>query len=398
MTLRYRVLPVIQLLLVFRLFILTNQVVTVMKRDGTLNEPLQSLIKPTFNVSWENNSTYQITFTAYSDNSIAYALLVSENIIMWRGQQFVIKQSVPNYSARYATVAITATHIYLDVRKIYQHNKKAGTLTYSVRDVLAFYLDNNSFGYSYDVQGSFPNQQITDLGGNNAFEGLSQIVSTWPDAMVYPDNKKIVVYSKDAFTKNFGNRLGYGYNSDNMTLTYDSTALVNQLTVISGTKEDGSVWFQPHVINDQTSISEYGVIDGGDFSDDRFHDVNAADDAARAKLVTEPAITIALDYLDNDEPVAGEVRRLEVLETGFVTNVMVVAYTYYPLDLNQKTSLTLNSNQQTVLDYQRSTLNILNQAKQNTLALSTAIKDANDKLNVLTSDGVWYTYGGNTNG
>ncbi len=369
-----------------------------MKRDGTLNEPLQSLIKPTFNVSWENNSTYQITFTAYSDNSIAYALLVSENIIMWRGQQFVIKQSVPNYSARYATVAITATHIYLDVRKIYQHNKKAGTLTYSVRDVLAFYLDNNSFGYSYDVQGSFPNQQITDLGGNNAFEGLSQIVSTWPDAMVYPDNKKIVVYSKDAFTKNFGNRLGYGYNSDNMTLTYDSTALVNQLTVISGTKEDGSVWFQPHVINDQTSISEYGVIDGGDFSDDRFHDVNAADDAARAKLVTEPAITIALDYLDNDEPVAGEVRRLEVLETGFVTNVMVVAYTYYPLDLNQKTSLTLNSNQQTVLDYQRSTLNILNQAKQNTLALSTAIKDANDKLNVLTSDGVWYTYGGNTNG
>lgn len=371
---------------------------TVSKRDGTLTEPLTSLINSSFNVSWENNNSYQITFTAYNDRSVSFALLTSENIITWRGQQFVIKQSVPNYSARYATVAITATHIYLDVRKIYQHNKKAGTLTYSVRDVLAFYLDNNSFGYSYDVQGSFSNQQITDLGGNNAFDGLSQIVSTWPDAMIYPDNKKIVVYSKDAFTKNFGNRLGYGYNSDNMTLTYDSTALVNQLTVISGTKEDGSVWFQPHVINDQTSISEYGVIDGGDFSDDRFHDANAADAAARAKLVTEPAITITLDYLDNDEPVAGEVRRLEVLETGFVTNVMVVAYTYYPLDLSQKTSLTLNSNPQTVLDYQRSTRNILNQAKQNTLALSTAIKDANDKLKVLTSDGVWYTYGGNING
>lgn len=371
---------------------------TVSKRDGTLTEPLTSLINSSFNVSWENNSSYQLTFTAFDDKSVSFALLTSENIITWRGQQFAIKQSVPNYSARYATITITATHIYLDVRKIFQHNKKAGTLTYSVRDVLAFYLDNNNFGYTYDVQGRFSNQQITDLGGNNAFDGLSQIISTWPDAVIYPDNKKIVVYSKDAFAKNLGNRLGYGHNTDNMTLTYDSTALVNQLTVISTTKEDGSVWFQPHVINDPTSIREYGVIDGGDFSDDRFHDANAADTAARAKLVTEPAISISLDYLDNDDPVPGEVRRLEVLETGFVTDVMVVAYSYYPLDLSHKTSLTLNSNPQTVLDYQRSNRNILNQAKQSTLALSNAIRDANDKLNVLTSDGVWYTYGENTNG
>lgn len=377
---------------------MTNDVVTVSKRDGTLTEPLTSLINSSFNVSWENNSSYQLTFTAFDDKSVSFALLTSENIITWRGQQFVIKQSVPNYSARYATIAITATHIYLDVRKIFRHNKKAGTLTYSVRDVLAFYLDNNNFGYTYDVQGSFSNQQITDLGGNNTFDGLSQIISTWSEAIIYPDNKKIVVYSKDAFAKNLGNRLGYGHNTDNMTLTYDSTALVNQLTVISATKEDGSVWFQPHIINNPTSISKYGVIDGGDFSDDRFHDVNAADAAARAKLVTEPAVTVTLDYLDNDKPVPGEIRRLEILETGFVTDVMVVAYAHYPLDSSQKTSLTLNSNPQTVLDYQRSNRNILNQAQQNTLALSNAIRDANDKLNVLTSDGMWYTYGGNING
>lgn len=373
---------------------MTNDVVTVSKRDGTLTEPLTSLINSSFNVSWENNSSYQLTFTAFDDKSVSFALLTSENIITWRGQQFVIKQSVPNYSARYATIAITATHIYLDVRKIFQHNKKAGTLTYSVRDVLAFYLDNNVFGYTYDVQGSFSNQQITDLGGNNAFDGLSQVISTWSGAIIYPDNKKIVVYSKDAFAKNFGNRLGYGYNSDNMTLTYDSTSLVNQLTVISTTKEDGSVWFQPHVIKDDTSISEYGVWDGGDFSDERYHDANAADAGARAKLVTEPAISISLEYLDKDEPVPGEVRRLEILDTGFVTNVTVVSFSYYPLDLNQKTSLTLNSNPQTVLDFQRSNKQQLNQAKQNSAALDKAIKEANAKLNVISQDGIWYEYGG----
>lgn len=365
-----------------------------MKRDGTLQEPLQSIVKPTFNVSWENNSQYQITFTAVYDGSVAYALLTAENIVTWKGQQFVIKSDVPNYSGGYATVAITATHIYMDCRKIFQHSKKDGTLTYSVSDVLSFYFANNQFGYSYEVKGTFAKKQISDLGGSNAFDGLSQIISTWSDAFIFPDNKKIVVYDKATFAKNLGNRLGYGYNSDNMVLTYDSTNLVNQLTVISAQKDDGSSYWQPHVVKDDRSISEYGVWDGGDFSDDRFTDVNAADSAARAQLVTEPSISITLGYLDNDVPIAGEVRRLEILDTGFVTDVMVLAYSYYPLDKSQKPTITLNSNAKTILDYQKSNKQQLNQAKQNSVALAKAIKEANDKLNVISQDGIWYEYGG----
>lgn len=365
-----------------------------MKRDGTLNEALQSIVKSTFNLNWENNSTYQITFTAYSDNSVGYALLVSENIITYQGQQFVIKQSVPNYSGRYNTVTITATHIYLDCRKIFQHNKKDGTLTYSVNDVLSFYFDKNNFGYSYEVRGTFAKQQITDLGSNNAFDGLSQIISTWPEAYIYPDNKKIVVYDKGSFATNLGNRLGYGYNSDNVAITYDSTSIINQLTVISTTKDDGSVYFQPHIVKDDTSISEYGVWDGGDFSDERFHDVIAADTAAKEKFVKEPSISITLDYLDTDVPIPGEVRRLEILDTGFVTDVMVLSYSYYPLDLNQKPSVTLNSNAKTVLDFQRSNKQQINEAKQNSAALARTIKDANAKINVISQDGIWYEYGG----
>ncbi|WP_180676427.1 prophage endopeptidase tail family protein [Leuconostoc citreum] len=360
---------------------MTNKdVVTVSKRDGTLVETLTSLISSSFNVSWENNSTYQITFTAFDDKSVSYALLLSENIITWRGQQFVIKQCVPNFSGNYNTVAITATHIYLDVRRIFQHNKKAGTLTYSVKDVLAFYFDKSPFGYSYEVSGDFSKQQITDLGGNNAFEGLSQIVSTWKDVVIYPDNKKITIYTKDSFSKNLGNRLGYGHNADNMTLTYDSTGLINQLTVVSTNKDDGKPYFQSHIIKDDASIKEYGVWDGGDFSDERYHDSNNADTAARAKFVTQPSVSVTLDYLDNDIPVPGELRRLEIIDTGFVTNVMVVAYNYYPLDDSLKTSITLNSNAKTVLDFQRSNRNQLYQSKQNTAALSAAIQETNDQI------------------
>ena len=366
---------------------MTNRdVVTVSKRDGTLVEPLTSLISSSFNVSWENNSTYQITFTAYDDQSISYALLLSENTITWNGQQFIIKQCVPNFSVNYNTVAITATHIYLDVRRIFQHNKKAGTLTYSVKDVLAFYFDNNSFGYSYEVSGDFAKQQITDLGGNNAFEGLSQIVSTWKDVIIYPDNKKITIYTKDSFSKNLGNRLGYGHNADNMTLTYDSTGLINQLTVVSTNKDDGKPYFQSHIVKDDESIKEYGLWDGGDFSDERYHDVNNADNGARAKFVTQPSVSVTLDYLDNDMPIPGEIRRLEIIDTGFVTNVMVVSYNYYPLDDSLKTSITLNSNAKTVLDFQRSNRNQLYQSKQNTAALSQAIQETNNQIEKIISN------------
>ena len=126
-------------------------------------------------------------------------------------------------------------------------------------------------------------------------------------------------------------------------------------------------------MKDDTSISEYGVWDGGDFSDDRFTDVNAADKAAKAQLVTEPSVSISLDYLDTDVPIAGEVRRLEILDTGFVTDVMVLAYSYYPLDKNQKPTITLNSNAKTILDYQKSNKRQLNDAKQNSAALAKAI-------------------------
>ncbi|WP_083774971.1 prophage endopeptidase tail family protein [Leuconostoc kimchii] len=367
---------------------------TVSNRDSTLKEPITSLINSSFNVSWENNSSYQMTFTAYADNSAGFTLLIPENIITWHDQQFAIKQMIPNYSAGYNTIGITATHIYLDVRKIFKHDKKAGTLTYSVNDVLAFYLDKNTFGYTYEVKGNFSKQQITDLGGNNVFDGLSQIISTWPDAIIYPDNKKILIYSKQSFSKNLGNRLGYGYNTDNMSLTYDSTSLVNQLTVVSATKDNNSVWFQPHIVKDDDSIAKYGVWDGGDFSDERFHDVQAADEAAKEKFIVEPSISVSLDYLDSDEPVPGEIRRLEILDTGFVTNVMVVAYSYYPLDDTQKTSLTLNSNAKTVLDYQRSNRNALNQAKNLNKDLAISVKNTSDKINVITTDGIWYDYRG----
>lgn len=356
-----------------------------MQRDGAYQEPLTNFLISTFTVSWEKNSTYQLAFTAIDDGSMSFNLLKAENIITFKGQQYIIKQCVPNYTDGYNTMAITATHVYSDLRRIYKRDKKEGTLTYSVNDVLSFYLDKNDFGYSFKVYGTFGKQQITDLGGDSGMDMLSKIVATWTNAIIFPDNKSINVYTEDAFGKNYGNRLGYGYNSNNITLTYDSTSIVNQLKVFGKQKDDDSksYYFDPHFVKDDESIKKYGLYDGGDLSDERFTDPKAIDEYAKKQLVTEPTLSVTLEYQDLDEPIAGEIKRFEIIKSGFSTDIMVVSFSYYPFDVSQKSNITLNSNNKTVLDYQRNNDKKMEQTKKDQSNISKAI-----------TEGVWYNYGG----
>ncbi|WP_225367657.1 phage tail protein [Ligilactobacillus salivarius] len=75
----------------------------------------------------------------------------------------------------------------------------AAKKTYTVNDVLAFYLDGNKNGFSYQVIGNFDKQQITDLGNTNGKDMISKILSTWENAIFYPDNRNIRIYNKKDF-------------------------------------------------------------------------------------------------------------------------------------------------------------------------------------------------------
>lgn len=103
----------------------------------------------TFQVTWAKNQSWQLQFTAYDDKSTAYGLLNVENVITFNGQDYVIKQSVPNYTTGFTTIAITATHIMYDCNKVYQVNMKGNSdsaLTYTPDDVMAFVFNGNTEG------------------------------------------------------------------------------------------------------------------------------------------------------------------------------------------------------------------------------------------------------------
>lgn len=276
----------------------------------------------------------------------------------WSGQEYIIKQFQEADTNGFTTYKVTAIHVAYDVQRVRQRQVKTGTLTYTVESVLSFYLAGNSLGYTWQVIGNFGKEQITDLGNSSGKDMLDKIISTWPDAIFYPDNKNIRIYQHDSLAKNLGNRIDYLHNTPELKLTYDSSSIVNQVLASGKTKENTSgnsdkteYYFEPFLVTDQASVNEWGLHPGDDVSDERFTDKSAMKTFVLSQLTPQPTLVIDVSDLVNEEPTLGEIRRLENRKDGFVTEVEVVAFTFYPLDNSQATSVTLNDQAKTILNY-----------------------------------------------
>ena len=136
-------------------------------------------------------------------------------------------------------------------------------------------------------------------------------------------------------------------------------------------------YFSPHFVTDQESVDKWGLHQGEDISDERFTDSTAMDKYALTQLTSEPSLTIDATYSDTDKPIAGEQRRLELRKSGYVTNVQIVAYVWYPFDRTQPTQLTFNNTAKTILDYQKNNNERINRAILNQRKMNNKIENIN---------------------
>lgn len=285
-------------------------------------------------------------------------MLDVESSVFFDGEEYIVKQSPVNVQGGFITKQITATHVYNEIVRIRQRNVNAGTKTYGVDDVLSYYLKDNQLGFTWEVYGNFDRQQITDLGGGSAKDGLSKIMETWPNAVIYPTNKVIRVYESESFRKYLGGRIDYLHDTSDVQLESDSTEIVNQVMAIGKQKDGGdsdkpSYYFEPFLVTNQDSIKKWGLHPGEDVSDDRFTDKAAMEKHVLSQMVADPSLSITITSDVNQKPTPGEMMRLEVRPMSFVTYVEVVGYTWHPLDKTQKNSITLNNSARTILDYQK---------------------------------------------
>lgn len=212
-----------------------QQQVIVQGLKSNYKEPLTSFIPDSFYIEWQQNNNWQMQFTAFDDNSIAYDELDVQGNVFFNGQQYVIKQCLPTFSKGIATKQITAVHVMYECVDVWQYNENQNVQTYSVQDVINYYFNGNNLGYQVDVQGNFPTAQIQDLGNGSGKDCLSKICSTWPNAIVFADNKHITVYDQQHFQKDNGNIIGYLNNASDINITADSTSLTNYTKCVSGT-------------------------------------------------------------------------------------------------------------------------------------------------------------------
>lgn len=154
----------------------------------TAKEPIGKMILwPTLKTQWEVNSTYQLTFTIINLGSPLYQQLDVESSLVLDGQEYVVKNCVENFDTK--TKEITAWHVYNEIKRIYQRNLVEDEKTYSIEDVLKYWLDGNNLGFSYEIHGNFDKQQIQGLGNGSGKDMLSKIVETWPNAVIFPDGR-----------------------------------------------------------------------------------------------------------------------------------------------------------------------------------------------------------------
>lgn len=353
-------------------------------------EPLNSVLIDSFQVTKTVNQSWQLQFNAYDDKSVAFSLLQAQNSILWRGQEFIIKQIQPTYANSLNTTQVTATHIGYEVQRVFQHNVNTGTKTYSVNDVLNFYLNGNNFGYTWEVRGNFDNQQIENLGNSNGQDMLSKITSTWSNAIITFDNKKIIVYNSDNYYQDKGNVITYLGNTNQVQLTYDSTNLVNKLYCISDNGDDNKPAFNPFYVTDDESIKKYGVYEGNPVSDNRFNNANAMKQYAQSQLQPEPSLSIQVQFNANNEDIdTGEIRTLIIPELNLTTKVTVTQVTLYPLSDTQQSQAQLDNTAKTILNYNNSLQNALSGHVDTTTNINTTISSAiasnQDEINKINS-------------
>lgn len=346
-------------------------------KNNDYSEPLNSVLPDSFQETKTVNQAWQLQFTAYDDKSVAFSLLQSQNSILWRGQEFIIKQIQPTYANSLNTVQVTATHIGYEVQRVFQHNVNAGVKGYSVNDILSFYLNGNSFGYSWEVHGSFENQQIENLGNSNGQDMLSKITSTWSNAIITFDNKRIKVYSTEEYYQDSGNVITYLGNTNQVQLTYDSTNLVNKIYCLSDNGDNNKPAFNPFYVTNDESIKKYGVYEGSPVSDNRFNNADSMRKYALAQLQPEPSLSIQVQFNANNEDIdIGEIRTLIIPELNLTTKVTVTQVTLYPLSDTQQSQAQLDNTAKTILNYNNSLQNALLGHVDTTTNINTTISSA----------------------
>lgn len=317
--------------------------------EKTKKEILTEYDKSTFTENWQENETWEISFTIVKTkfNELAFDLVDYENSVFFNGQEFIVKQM--GVSAEGAAIAktVTATHIYYTMQDGFQYDTITGTR--SINQLLAHVFKPDSRGFTWNVVD--PNKKFLpveqeNFGNGNYLKLVEEILKDY-DAIVIPDNKNLTFFPRSEYGKKTEEQIRYKYNTDSVKFDIDTLNLKTQIKGFGKKKEDDTYYFTPITYTSKQS-EKWGIRVQSPVSDDRYTVSGNMLERLKQDLQDYPTITGTVTMKWRVEPNKGDYVAFVYEPLGVNTYIQVVGIKTYPAIPNKPPEITLSNTKKTM--------------------------------------------------
>ncbi len=317
--------------------------------EKTKKEILTDYDKSTFTENWQENETWEISFTIVKTkfNELAFDLVDYENSVFFNGQEFIVKQMGVSAEGAAITKTVTATHIYYTMQDGFQYDTITGTR--SINQLLAHVFKPDNRGFTWNVVD--PNKKFLpveqeNFGNGNYLKLVEEILKDY-DAIVIPDNKNLTFFPRSEYGKKTEEQIRYKYNTDSVKFDIDTFNLKTQITGFGKKKEDDNYYFTPITYTSKQS-GKWGIRVQSPVSDDRYTVSGNMLERLKTELQDYPTITGTVTMKWRVEPNKGDYVAFVYEPLGVNTYIQVVGIKTYPAIPNKPPEITLSNTKKTM--------------------------------------------------
>lgn len=317
--------------------------------EKTKKEILTDYDKSTFTENWQENETWEISFTIVKTkfNELAFDLVDYENSVFFNGQEFIVKQMGVSAEGAAITKTVTATHIYYTMQDGFQYDTITGTR--SINQLLAHVFKPDNRGFTWNVVD--PNKKFLpveqeNFGNGNYLKLVEEILKDY-DAIVIPDNKNLTFFPRSEYGKKTEEQIRYKYNTDSVKFDIDTLNLKTQIKGFGKKKEDDTYYFTPITYTSKQS-EKWGIRVQSPVSDDRYTVSGNMLERLKTDLQDYPTITGTVTMKWRVEPNKGDYVAFVYEPLGVNTYIQVVGIKTYPAIPNKPPEITLSNTKKTM--------------------------------------------------
>lgn len=317
--------------------------------EKTKKEILTDYDKSTFTENWQENETWEISFTIVKTkfNELAFDLVDYENSVFFNGQEFIVKQMGVSAEGAAITKTVTATHIYYTMQDGFQYDTITGTR--SINQLLAHVFKPDNRGFTWNVVD--PNKKFLpveqeNFGNGNYLKLVEEILKDY-DAIVIPDNKNLTFFPRSEYGKKTEEQIRYKYNTDSVKFDIDTFNLKTQIKGFGKKKEDDTYYFTPITYTSKQS-EKWGIRVQSPVSDDRYTVSGNMLERLKTDLQDYPSISGSVTLKWKISPEKGDHVPFIYEPLNINTYIQVVGIKTYPAIPNKPPEITLSNTKKTM--------------------------------------------------